>query len=116
MNSEDYQTALDLCNSRKQAGAFDSTLFTYYEYCYMGLEKYEEFVDYLIGIIKNYPSDVYSLIEVSSDDYVSLCISKVYLHLSARKKGKLIIFIFSQILMTLQNKLLLQIFLFINKP
>ena len=39
VKQEDYQTALDLCNSRKQEGAFDSTLFTYYDYCYMGLEN-----------------------------------------------------------------------------
>ena len=31
VKQEDYQTALDLCNSRKQEGAFDSTLFTYYD-------------------------------------------------------------------------------------
>lgn len=89
VKNEDYQTALDLCNTRKQEGALDSTLFVYYEYCYMGLEKYEEFADYLIEIIKNYPSDVYSLVEVPSDDLISLDISKVYPHLSAEKKREI---------------------------
>ena len=85
---EDYQTALDLCNSRKQEGAFDSTLFTYYDYCYMGLEKYEEFADYLMEIIKNYPSDVYSMIKVPSDDAVTSGINKVYPYLSAEKNER----------------------------
>ena len=86
---EDYQTALDLCNSRKQEGAFDSTLSTYYDYCYMGLEKYEEFADYLMEIIKNYPSDVYSMIKVPSDDAVTSGINKVYPYLSAEKKREI---------------------------
>lgn len=89
VKQEDYQTALDLCNSRKQEGAFDSTLFTYYDYCYMGLEKYEEFADYLMEIIKNYPSDVYSMIKVPSDDAVTSGINKVYPYLSAEKKREI---------------------------
>ena len=64
-------------------------LFTYYDYCYMGLEKYEEFADYLMEIIKNYPSDVYSMIKVPSDDAVTSGINKVYPYLSAEKKREI---------------------------
>lgn len=48
-------------------------------------------------IIKNYPSDVYSMIKVPSDDAVTSGINKVYPYLSAEKREKLIIFMFSQI-------------------
>lgn len=51
------------------------------------LKKYEEFADYLMEIIKNYPSDVYSMIKVPLDDAVTSSINKVYPYLSAEKRG-----------------------------
>ena len=40
-------------------------------------------------IIKNYPSDVYSMIKVPSDDAVTSGINKVYPYLSAEKKREI---------------------------
>ena len=45
---EHYQSALELCDSQKEKGCFDSLLFEYYHICYMELEEYELYADYLI--------------------------------------------------------------------
>lgn len=43
-----YQTALELCDSQKRKGCFDSLLFEYYHTCYIELKEYELYADYLI--------------------------------------------------------------------
>lgn len=90
IQADRFQAALELCNTRKKAGAFDSALFEYYNDCYMGLKKYEEFADYLIELIENYPpDDSPAQLEVPFKSWVISCMEEIYPNLSAETQQRM---------------------------
>lgn len=90
IKADRFQAALELCNTRKKDGAFDSALFEYYVDCYKGLEKYEEFADYMIGILENYPpDDSRKQLEVPLKSWVISCMEEIYPQLSPETQKKI---------------------------